>query len=422
MRTASKRPDVVRCLCAAIFMLVVLGSSLAGAAGEGPVSVYRANKDRIIAEKLCAIGEYIFTVGIARPRSQSTAARLAAVDKATLHAESRLRRLVFAKVDWPAHVSPGQKDIYIRQYLNVTPLTIKTSGKLRVDSGRWSTQYFAVLALPRHAIEVPSADFRQIRQALDAAFSKGASTLSLADYLEVCPTKRIAPVVSTLAGRFAARYGPAVGQVTAGVPVTEPGTLWQKGKRLPFEKIADLSRDALLQLLGLCPYDPVVLYALGKAYERDGRPRAAQLYYLRGTVWILGDGYDAKCRSALREDYFTARVKRPGPEFAGLSKKVRARYGSVGPLQGKLADLVVRSMGTMPLRYAGPEPPALQQVQTLLQGQSPDLERAQRLLETALDTAPSHAMFALLARVLEMRGQSLLALPFRRQAGSMPSA
>lgn len=401
---------------------MAMGPSLSQAAGEGPVAIYRANKAKIVAEKLCRIKGYTFSLGVARPQSQSTAAKLAAMDKATLHAESRLVRPAFKQIDWPARLSQRQKDIFIRQYLNVAPLTIKISGKQRVDSGQREKDCFAVVAVPSHAVTWPRIDFPTIRQALDMAFAQRSSALNLTDYLEICPEEKIPPAVRSLADKFAGHYGPSVGRVLAGEPVSEPGILWQKGKRLPFNKIARLERDDLLRLLGLCPYDPVVLYALGKACEEAGFPRAGQLFYLRGTVWLLDDGYPEKCRDALRKGWFMTRMRIPCSEFTAMRKKVRARYRSTGPLQGKLADLVVQSMGTLPIRYSGPESSHLERLRDMLNSDSPNLVLARRLAETALDTAPSRALFALMARILERQGEPLLALPFRNQAGLLPES
>lgn len=384
------------------------------------MAIYRANKETIIAEKLCIIGGYAFSLGVARPRSPSTVSRLAAVDKATLHAESRLVRLAFQQVDWPAALSPRLKDVFIRQYLNVAPFNTKISGGQKVDSGQQGEHSFAVVAVPDHAVAWPRLDFRMIRQALDKAFLQKSSALSLTDYLEICSVERIDLTIRALADRFAGRYGQAVGQVIAGEPVTEPGILWRKGKRLPYDKIAGLERDDLLRLLGLCPYDPVVLFALGQAYDKAGFPRVGQLFYLRGTVWLLDDGYPEKCRNALREAWFISRVRIPGAEFTDMREKVGARYRSMEPLQGKLADLVVKSMGTLPIRYPGPETPQLDRVRAILDNGSADFVQARGLTEAALDAAPTSAMFSLMARVLEMQGEPLLAVPFRKQAGPLP--
>ena len=374
------------------------------ARADSNINIYKKNRDRIHKKKLLLVDGQVFSFARAKTKTPSTRSRIGAIERARVNAEGQLSEWPLRCIDWPGNLAKHIQQHMASQFLRIAPLEVQTKSLFEVDSGCSGQICYSVVSVPESAIEAPRLSYPHIRKVLRDAFYRKDSRLSMGAYLEFCEDSEMCGAASSLAQRLGDQYGEAVETVINNKDIVSPGKLWIQGKRLPFEKLSELDTDSLFQLLNLIPYDPAVLFALGKSVEKK-YPRMAQLLFARGTVWKIDPGLNQRCFNKNDDGSFRDQFREEDAKINKLRDAVQKRYAVICDFSSGIAEFVLKSMGTLPLatlnksNYAG-------RTKVIV----PDAELLQN---------PTAENFAVLAERYLARNEPLIAYPFVLQAVRM---
>ena len=350
MKTLSDRP-YIQTLYKTLFLLILIAwyASPSISAGDAPRQIFRENKQKILSQDHSEINGFVFAVGHARARKHDNAAKERTMQKARLIATGNLTKPIIHISGWPFLKNRQLQRKVVQSYASLETQKTRVKNLQVVYRDCQGISCTVAVAAPTRAIDIKRIDWGDIRDSLDRAYEAGDERLPLEVYFEICAGNRLDQVVTDISRKWGNIYGINVQKVIQGHYIDIPAFLWRQGKRLPDKKVATLGFQDLMKLLELDPYDPVVLYFLGQYAESTGRNRLAQMFYARALLWKIDPEYNKRCRQLINNDLF---VNKSEP-LNGLEKEFHKRaiaiYGTEGPFEAGLANLVFLSSGTLPL-------------------------------------------------------------------------
>ena len=385
------------------------GSTCMG--GLSPDAVFERHKQEITTRKSSSFDGFTFALGHAsaiKPNPSS-------LERARHKAKVRAKGNIFSGVSidtssWPDSIldsKVGQR--LIKALHSIMQGKASVVGLQTVFERCYEQRCMVIVAAPSSGVkDGTKLSWETSLAVMDKAFSRRAPWLPLYDYLEICTPAQINEVVDLLGEKVGEQFGIAAGSVLAGKPINGPALLWKQGKRLSPEKVSSLGQQDLWQLLALDPYDPVVLYFLGKSFDEQGRYRIASILYSRGTTWFIDPEFNKKCRRAarFRVNHLILAEVEPSLPDEHLRQTVITQFSQSHDLPPGIAKLVVHSNGTLPLSDATP-------------GRNSLYEMDEKDIALAIESNPTAASFAKAAEFFLNRKEVFAALPFAYQAARM---
>lgn len=406
MKTLSNRSFIQNLYRLLFWLILIVWSAPGISAGDTPHHIFRENKQKILSKNHSEMNGFAFAVGHAGASNHDNASRERTMQKARLIATGNLTKPIIHISGWPFLKNRQLQREVVQNYASLVTQKAHVKNLQVVYRDCQGITCTVVVAAPTRATNIKRIDWDDIRDSLDRAYETGDERLSLEVYFEICAGNRLDQVVTDISRKWGDIYGINVQKVIQGHYINIPAFLWRQGKRLPDKKVATLGFQDLMKLLELDPYDPVVLYFLGQYAESTGRNRLAQMFYARALLWKIDPEYNKRCRQLINNDLF---VNKSDP-LNGLEKEFHKRaiaiYGTEGPFEAGLANLVFLSSGTLPLIGASDSQEA--------SWYSDDVS-----VHEFINNDTTANAFAAVSKTFMKRGQWEYALPFAIQASQM---
>jgi tetratricopeptide (TPR) repeat protein len=136
-------------------------------------------------------------------------------------------------------------------------------------------------------------------------------------------------------------------------------------------------------------------------------------------LWRSKRKYNALCYQAVSNEPFTSWRIPEDNSISLLEKKIRNRVLKVSISFNPLPLIVIENMGNVPIENAQRTSGEFQQGNEAFFSNPPNLDTALELYQKALEKAFTADTCNMIGRCLQLKGKTLLAIPFYRQAVSL---
>jgi hypothetical protein len=343
-------------------------------------------------------------------------AERSAVSRAKAFAAQRLLAYSLREIQWPPHLGSEVVVGLSSSFLRVHQFNLDFQGLQLMKSARRSENTVRVIvSLPEAEKQIPVISLKELEKELRAALTSSPGKVDLASYLEFCAELEIPKVVDLLAERMG-QYGKGTAATVAGAKLESPSEFQTTSPQDAGQGMPTTSAEGL-KLLGARPYDPAVCLALGRAMQKSGHPRMAQLIYSRGAMVFVGRAEAAECKRKSAQHGWPLSFSYPQPELpSGFVVKLWKTDGANANELPPACRLIAESAGHLPVQCSAVRNASFDEAWRQFSASPPDLTNALQLAMQSLEEAFTADAANLAGRIYMLQGKSGLAVPFLEQA------